>query len=469
MTSSTRSESSTLGVAVARLRDAPRFWRSGVVLAGLVASVLALRWLHIASHVYESRMIVEHSASEGAAPLDRERIERAVDDPELERSGLRALLATDQSSVIVRTLPGGRFVVLCRAEEPEVAHARCVGASSTLQREAGLRILEAATVAARPLPAAKGASTVVLVSSALFGLLGGTVWMLGRALFVASLAPRPTPKNPIVPAQRVTYAPPPPRVAIMTPSEDAQRPVGSSDDHAGAPQHALATVDPDESAAIIPISIGDDWRLDAELLEPAPDLAKLRDELCVAAAQGCFLVGVTSEPACAHLKSRLAAQLAWLLAQTEQARVLLLELDFAHPELDLVMHLDVPPLSGFSQQLQRRLHEGRPAPYLVLRCTPHLSVLPEGRVRTPGVVYSNEFSSALAQLRRHFDVIVANGPTIGHGVEARALDDLADGIVFATSMSTGADQALTTASQRFRNRRLMAAVTMPEPHSYPPG
>jgi Mrp family chromosome partitioning ATPase len=247
---------------------------------------------------------------------------------------------------------------------------------------------------------------------------------------------------------------------MATPSKSARASRPAQD----RPGTALATiVDTDDEGTVIPLHVGTDWTMNPELLklDAASDLAKLRDALCVAATEGCFVVGITSMPEASHLKSRLAAQLAWLLSQTEHARVLLLEVDFAHPNVADVMQLDMPPLSGFSQQLQAHIQEGQ-APWVVMRCTSSLCVLAEGRVRTPGVIYTNEFTVALAQLRRNFDLIVADGPAIGVHVDTRAFDDVADGIVFVTSTSTPVEQALSTASQWFRSRRLMAAATVRE-------
>jgi Mrp family chromosome partitioning ATPase len=201
--------------------------------------------------------------------------------------------------------------------------------------------------------------------------------------------------------------------------------------------------------------------MDASLAEPEPDadLQKLCEQLADlpllcnqftgGAAVDCFVVGVTSGPDHRQLKSRLAARLAWLLAQSERARILLLELDLNHPSVDGVMQLAMPPGAGFSQQVQAQLHEDGPAPWTVVRCTPHLSVLAEGRLRTPSVAYFPQFPAALASLRRHYDVIVAAGPAIGNSTDASGISDLVDGIVFAVPIGLSDPKAVATASQWF--------------------
>lgn len=461
MTSSNRDVPSNSGVFEVLLQNALPHWRGGLALAGFVAFVLAVRWLHIASHIYESRLILEQAAAPpGAAPLDSEELERQLHD-ELTHPAKADAATVAPESVYLRRLPGGELVLLCRADDANTARENCRTASERLQHLGPLRVAAAATLPARPLPPAREALSVVISSTALIGLLCGAVWMLGGALLPRRALSAPRASNPAPPMHRISYAPTA-RVVMMTSAEEARKDGGGRASEGTSLSTQLVPSQPSDPGQVLPLPVPTNWVVDDDLrgLDSASDLAKLCDELYVAATQGCFVVGVTSEPGSAHRKSRLAAKLAWQLAQGEHARVLLLEVDFAQPKVADVMNFDVPPLSGFSQQLQAHIREGRQAPWVVVRCTGSLCVLAEGKMRTPGMIYSNEFTVALNQLRRHFDLIVADGPAIGSQVDTRAFDDVSDGIVFVTPNGTPSDHAFRTASQWFRAGRVLAAATV---------
>ncbi len=192
------------------------------------------------------------------------------------------------------------------------------------------------------------------------------------------------------------------------------------------------------------------------------ELRTLCDQLYMLAAKGCFVVRVSSDQPSASLKSHIAAQLAWSLADFGHARVLLLEADFDDPGVHRVMRLDTPAFKGFSQQLYARITSGERAPWSVARCAPCLSVLPEGRIRTPGLVHTSQFSTALSELRRYYDIIVVDGPAAHSATDTRALDGVADGIVFAVTAGTAASNGLRIAQELFGDKSLLWIV-----HTHP--
>jgi Mrp family chromosome partitioning ATPase len=188
------------------------------------------------------------------------------------------------------------------------------------------------------------------------------------------------------------------------------------------------------------------------------ELRALCDQLYLLAAKGCFVIRVSSDQRSTQLKSHIAAQLAWSLADFGQARVLLLEADFDDPGVHRVMRLDTPPFKGFSQQMYSRMTSGERAPWSVARCAPCLSVLAEGRVRTPGLLHTAQFSTALAELRRHYDIIVVDGPPADSETDTRALDGVADGVVFAVTSGIGSSEGLKLASELFGDKSLLWIV-----------
>lgn len=207
------------------------------------------------------------------------------------------------------------------------------------------------------------------------------------------------------------------------------------------------------------------WSLTAEIAESAPleELQELSHQICILALNECFVVGVSSGLEGEALKSRLAVQLAWTLAASQGVRVLLVEADFDEPAVGREMQMEVPPLMGFSQQIHRRTSSRFTEPWKVIRCADNLGVLAEGRVRTPGMLYSEQFSSALASLREQYDVIIAHGPIIGNTVNTRALDAVTDGIVLAVPLGSPIEEAQESSAAWLSDKELFAVV--PTRHS----
>jgi Mrp family chromosome partitioning ATPase len=191
-------------------------------------------------------------------------------------------------------------------------------------------------------------------------------------------------------------------------------------------------------------------------------LRALRDQLYLLAADSCLVVGVSSAVAESTAKSVVAGQLAWLLAESEQVEVLLLEADFDQPAVHLVMDVMMPPLAGFTQQIHRRLQSQVSGPWTVVRRAASLSVLAEGMLRTPGMMYSVQFSSAITELRGAYDIIVVSGPAVGVGAYARAFLDIIDGVVFVTDPHDKSDEPDRLATETFRGKRFVSLVPAPE-------
>jgi Mrp family chromosome partitioning ATPase len=220
-----------------------------------------------------------------------------------------------------------------------------------------------------------------------------------------------------------------------------------------------------EDHVVEPQSAPPSWRLRPGLASQGPDdeLCTLRDQISDLARQKPFVVAVTSEPEASEAKSRIAARLAALLAADGGQRVLLLEANFDFPSVHRVLAVDMPPFFGFSQQMRARIRAGTTKPWAVIRCSPTLHVLGEGLLRSPGIIFAQEFGRAVAELRRYFDVIVIDGPFIGMGAEHKPLDDVTDGVVIAVPALDSLLEALERGAPWFTKKELMAAV--PADHS----
>lgn len=202
------------------------------------------------------------------------------------------------------------------------------------------------------------------------------------------------------------------------------------------------------------------WTPAREVVATAPlaELSKFSEVLFRLATRGGVLVRVASGPECERVKSEVAAQLAWMLAERGSARVLLLEADFERPAVQRVMKVEMPPFSGFSQQLHQRATTGTRVGWSVLRCAPALNVLAEGRVRTLGLLDSPEFAIALAELRRYYDIIIADGPVIDTGVDSGTLDGASDSIVYVTTASAAVSATLELIAQVYGDRELLWVI-----------
>src|SRR5262249_49470979 len=137
--------------------------------------------------------------------------------------------------------------------------------------------------------------------------------------------------------------------------------------------------------------------------------------------------------------------------------VLLMEANFDWPAVHRQMGVSMPSFSGFSQQMHARTRKGQKRPWIVVRCTPSLDVLAEGIVRSPGVLYSQQFSEAVSELRQYYRVIVCDGPVVG-AADARPLDAVTDGLIVVARSQRALMNSLDGATKWFGKKQLVAAL-----------
>jgi polysaccharide biosynthesis transport protein len=225
---------------------------------------------------------------------------------------------------------------------------------------------------------------------------------------------------------------------------------------------------PPEPAAediVEPRSVPPTWsRLSAASLPGGPDgeLASLSDKLTELSVDKCFVIGVVSERSELDAKSQVAAALAMMVAEGT-SRVLLMEGNFDWPAVHRQMAVSMPNFSGFSQQMHARTRKAERKPWIVVRCSSNLDVLAEGIVRSPGVLYSQQFSEAVAELRRYYKVIVCDGPVVG-GADAKPLDAVTDGLIVVAPSQRALMNTLDRAAKWFGHKQLLAAVPATAPH-----
>ena len=161
-------------------------------------------------------------------------------------------------------------------------------------------------------------------------------------------------------------------------------------------------------------------------------------------------------PESVEQKSRIAAEIALALADSEHPRVLLMEGDLHRPRVQRLAKVDMPMSAGFSQQLRNRINGRSLSRWTVMSCTKSLHVLAEGMMRSPGLLLSQQFGDCLKDLRKYYDIIIIDGPTESLEIEFRALDAVIDGLVSVCPANGSA--ALTRIQRLFGPKRFSGFV-----------
>jgi Mrp family chromosome partitioning ATPase len=389
----------------------PPHWLRAGGLGALATVLLLLKWTLLVPALYESQAVVE--------------INRPAD--EREPRAMRALLALGDSADIggdVRMdavpLDIGHVAFVCRAASAHAANQRC-GALVTRALAAKLAraVPRPATLPERPLPFEHGWEIWLL--SCLVGVLAALAWGLGHKLLGLRLH---------VPERMLKGAPNAP-AAASAPSAESRS----------------------DRPSAVALGEGDF----------SDQLRVLRERLFLLAADSCFVVGVTGTRHEADGKAVVAGHLALALAESEQVEVLLLEADFDQPAVHIVMDIMMPPLAGFSQQIHQGLQDaGSTRRWTVVRRAPSLSVLAEGMLRTPGMMYSAQFSAAVSELRGAYDIIVVSGPAAGSPTDVQAFSDVVDGVLFVPAPGEDKAAADKRAARLFAKKRFVTVMQPPD-------
>jgi Mrp family chromosome partitioning ATPase len=172
---------------------------------------------------------------------------------------------------------------------------------------------------------------------------------------------------------------------------------------------------------------------------------------------GSLLVSVMS-PCRGEGKTTLALRLAVTLSEADRARVILVEGNFERPRLAATLGLELPKEAGFSTQIHERM-EGRGVAWGVVRLGPSLSLLAEPEVAAyPGAIHSTYFSAALAALRRSYEYVVIDGPSVVGSGDANVLEGASDGVLMLVRAGATQGAALSRATQQLGERRVLGVV-----------
>jgi Mrp family chromosome partitioning ATPase len=270
--------------------------------------------------------------------------------------------------------------------------------------------------------------------------------------------PPPRPARAIVPAVRCDDTDAedddPPAVAASPPAIPSPHGMVL---HAGRPIVEAVFDDPEVEV------IGADVRPDGgACLGPSPPAALaalrvLRHRLEQRRGDGSFVVSVMS-PCRGEGKTTLALRLALTLSEADRARVILVEGNFERPRLAATLGVRLPDEAGLSTQINERRH-GRGVAWGVVRLGPSLSLLAEPEVTAfPEAIHSTHFEAALAALRRSYEYVVVDGPSVVGSGDANVLEGASDGVLMLVRAGATQGAALSRATQQLGDRRVIGVV-----------
>jgi Mrp family chromosome partitioning ATPase len=202
------------------------------------------------------------------------------------------------------------------------------------------------------------------------------------------------------------------------------------------------------------------WSADQDVLSPAAlnQLRELRDALTSEPRTTCRVIRVASGPSSRYAKSQVSAQLAWMLAESSQLRVLLMEADLDSPALHRMLRLSLPPGCGLSEQLSRLAGPDPTDSIAILRLAPGLHALVESRDGLPELLDSSGFLSMVKRQRLDHDVIVLDGPVVDTYADAQALRHIVDGVVFVVAPGARPSESMQLALSHFDKELILDLV-----------
>jgi hypothetical protein len=300
-------------------------------------------------------------------------------------------------------------------------------------------------------------STITGVGTPVTGALGDALkrdlkstLALGSANFREDSSPRTTRGTPPPPANGPVWngssaspsvTPPPAQVSqseavrarrISIPDTDAPPKVteaNTAPEEAAPPRTHRATVPP---APDRPRQKRDPNQIQVEALRPTipinttvpQAMLPVCDELgeaCAAESEVTVFFG----PRTYHREVALTAlAVARRMGKVMPGEVVVVETDFETPSIASSLGLVVPAGRGFSEQLHRRAWQNAGGPWALATAGLGFDILLEGRIRTPGLLWSQGFAEAIRTLSEAYRIVLLIAPGRLTSVDQRALGEV---------------------------------------------
>lgn len=177
-------------------------------------------------------------------------------------------------------------------------------------------------------------------------------------------------------------------------------------------------------------------------------------EFLMLAQEASLIVTVSGTSTLAESRARVAVEIALILAETPDARVLLVDADFERsPDRSLV---NASPLVAkpLSEQIRSRLAGGTERQWFVTACTPTFHALLDGTAAEAHLIASTPFRNCILELQEYYDFVVVVGPSLENPSLCRSADAVSDAIVVVH----GEHQSLDPRSWPFSKRLWLLSV-----------
>jgi len=198
-------------------------------------------------------------------------------------------------------------------------------------------------------------------------------------------------------------------------------------------------------------------------------LRVIRHRLEVAQTKGMRVIAITSARD-GEGKSTVAAQLAVVLAESQRARVVLVEGNLVRPSLARILGFEVPPGAGLSAQILHALKGGND-PWQLVALGPSIHVLAESSKEEgfPRVLHSAHFQQMVAVLAEIYDFVIVDGPSILGSGDANAVEMAVDGMVVVARSGESKRGELRKALRQIGAQNAIGAVLTGLPAEREPG
>lgn len=192
--------------------------------------------------------------------------------------------------------------------------------------------------------------------------------------------------------------------------------------------------------------------------EASAELRVIRHRVEQKRADGIWTFGITS-PRGGEGKSTFAAQLALVLSESQRARVLLAEANFARPSIAKVLGFEVPEGQGFSNQIARKMR-GNADAWCVTALGPALHVLAEetNAANFPEALHSPHFTNALNFLARGYDFLIVDSPSILGTGDANVVENAVDAMIVVARSKVTKGTDLRRALKQLGDRKTLGVV-----------
>jgi hypothetical protein len=159
-----------------------------------------------------------------------------------------------------------------------------------------------------------------------------------------------------------------------------------------------------------------------------PGLMPVCEEIGSGSAGNSEVSLLTSAPAAKTGLYLGAIAIARRMAQVLPGQVVLVETDFETPILASTLGVTLQRGRGFSEQLHARAWGGESGRWHLANPGLGFDMLCESRIRTPGLLWSDQFAHAIATLRTSYSIVLLIAPNRMTAVDHRALDDVTSSV-----------------------------------------